>query len=206
MKAHEVLRLYEGGRRDFSGENLRGQSFQGEDLSRANFSETDIRSSNFTNAKLKGAIFTGAKAGLERHWVIALAIGSWLLSALSGFFSGFAGYLVGLIFDTSNTENVITGWVTLIALPIFFLITIRQGFVAVARAFAVTGAVVVAGVLAGVLAEAVAGVLAETRDIAEAFSVVTTGIVAVAAAGALAITATVTGAIAGALARAVAGT
>jgi uncharacterized protein YjbI with pentapeptide repeats len=43
MKAHEVLKRYADGRRDFSGENLTGQSFKGKDLSGANFSESDNR-------------------------------------------------------------------------------------------------------------------------------------------------------------------
>ena len=33
MKAAKLLKLYEAGRRDFSGENLRGQTFKGKVLS-----------------------------------------------------------------------------------------------------------------------------------------------------------------------------
>ncbi|HEY9744576.1 MAG TPA: pentapeptide repeat-containing protein [Coleofasciculaceae cyanobacterium] len=74
-KAHEVLKRYADGRRDFSGENLTGQSFKGKDLSGANFSESDIRGTNFTNAKLTGANFRGAKAGLQNHWASCLVVG-----------------------------------------------------------------------------------------------------------------------------------
>jgi uncharacterized protein YjbI with pentapeptide repeats len=70
MRATEVLKQYEAERRDFSGENLRGQSFKRKDLSGANFSGADIRGANFTNAKLTGANFSRAKAGLQRRWAI----------------------------------------------------------------------------------------------------------------------------------------
>jgi uncharacterized protein YjbI with pentapeptide repeats len=92
MKAHEVLKRYADGRRDFSGENLRGQSFKGKDLSGANFSEADIRSANFTNAKLTGANFTGAKAGLQRRWFAFLHITSFFLKELSIFIPLLAGF------------------------------------------------------------------------------------------------------------------
>lgn len=117
MKAHEVLKRYADGRRDFSGENLRGQSFKGKNLSGANFSEADIRGANFTNAILIGANFKGAKAGLQRRWAIVLVIASWIFSGLSGVFSVFLGYFVSLIFD-KEISNVIAGW--LILITIFF--------------------------------------------------------------------------------------
>ena len=76
MKAHEVLKRYADGKRDFSGENLRGQSFKGKNLSGANFSEADIRGANFTNAKLTGANFKDANTGLRRRWAMGLVITS----------------------------------------------------------------------------------------------------------------------------------
>src|ERR687885_441784 len=85
MKADEVLKRYADGRRDFSGENLRGQSFKGKNLSGVNFSEADIRGANFTNATLQGANFRRAKAGLSHRWAIeaGVIIISLVLSALS---------------------------------------------------------------------------------------------------------------------------
>jgi uncharacterized protein YjbI with pentapeptide repeats len=94
MRATEVLKRYEAGRRDFSGENLRGQSFKGKNLSRANFSEADIRGANFTNATFIGANFKGAKAGLQRRWATGLLIGLWVLSGLSGIYALLFGVLI----------------------------------------------------------------------------------------------------------------
>ena len=98
MKAAEVLRLYEAGRRDFKGVSLRGQNFKGKDLSGADFSGADIRSTNFTNANLTGANFTQAKAGLQRRWAVGLVVVSLLLSVASGFLSALAGAFASTIF------------------------------------------------------------------------------------------------------------
>ena len=150
MKAIEVLKRYAQGRRDFRGENLRSQSFRGANLSGADFSETDIRGANFREANLTGVNFTGAKAGLQRRWVLVLVIASCLLSALSGFCAAWGGYIVALIFDSSSLENQIVGWVSLIILLVFYIVSIRQG---IAAAFgAVAGAV--AGAFATVLLSA----------------------------------------------------
>ena len=102
MKAAELLQLYEAGRRDFRGENLRGQSLKGKDLSGADFTGADLRSANFTNTKLTKANFTQAKAGLQRRWVTGLLILSFLLSGISGFFSGFASFWVALVFNSGS--------------------------------------------------------------------------------------------------------
>lgn len=184
MKAHEVLKRYADGRRDFSGENLRGQSFKGKNLSGVDFSEADIRGANFTNATLTGANFKGARAGLQRRWATGLVVASWILSALSGIFSAYTGYLVALIFNSSSTE-VLAGWVALIVLVVFFIVTLRQGLL--------EGLGAVAGIFAGVFAGvgAVAGAIA--------------GVFAGAVAVAVAVGGAVTGAVAGVFVGAVAG-
>ncbi|MFP4411176.1 pentapeptide repeat-containing protein [Coleofasciculus sp.] len=194
MKASEVLKRYAAGRRDFSGENLRGQSFKGKDLSGADFSEADIRGANFTKAKLTGANFSGAKAGLQKRWAIGLVISSWILAGISGTLSGLASGLVAFIVDSSSINNVIGGSVALIMLAVFFIIAIRKGFVAgsVALAFALAVAGVVsfafvvafafvvdtaiAGTIAGTVAGAVTGTVAGAFTVALAFAV--TGTVA----------------------------
>ena len=148
---------------DFCGQNLRGRNFKGrQDLAGANFSHADIRGANFSGANLTGANFTLAKAGLQRRWAIGLVIISFLLSGLSGFFWAANGYLVSPIFNSSSDEQI-AGWVALITLIAFFLITIRQGIIAglgaVAFAFAGAFPEAVAGAVAVAFAVAVAGTL-----------------------------------------------
>ncbi|NEP10066.1 MAG: hypothetical protein F6K14_07580 [Symploca sp. SIO2C1] len=152
MKASEVLRKYKDGRRDFSGECLRGQSFQGENLAGADFSEADIRRANFTNAYLRGAKFCGAKAGLQRRWAVFLVVVLWMLSALSGIFSIWIGTVVSWALDTSFKEDIIAGIVSLIVPAVFLIFTMRKGLAAGFGAVAVIGAVTVAGFGAVVVA------------------------------------------------------
>lgn len=94
MKADEVLKRYADGRRDFSGENLRGQFFKGKNLSGANFSEADIRGVNFTNAMLYNVNFKKAEAGLQNNREISLVLGGLLFSTLTGFASANTGAFV----------------------------------------------------------------------------------------------------------------
>ena len=181
MKTSEVLKRYNNGRKDFSGECLRGQSYQdmnlagadfskadirGANFSKANlrgakfcgakagadFSKADIRGANFSKANLRGAKFRGAKAGLQRRWAVFLVAASWLLSALSGIFSWWIGFWVTLAFDTSS-KYFIVGVASLIVFVIFFIVTVRKGLTAGFGVFAV--AVAVAGAVA--VAVAVAG-------------------------------------------------
>ncbi len=205
MKASEVLRRYAEGERNFRRENLQGQSFKGKSLEGADFTEADIRSADFSNANLTGANFRGAKAGLQRRQTIFLVSISLLLSALSGFCSLFIGYLVAAIFDgsfissTNPVAGTIGGWVGLIVVIVFCIITIRQGIAAglgaltlalavvVAGAFVIGGALIVAVELSGTFsvagAFAIAGAFA--GSVAGALAFATAGVLAFAAAGAL---------------------
>lgn len=63
MKASELIKLYQQGRRNFSKENLRGENFDGQELSDINLSHADIRGASFVNTNLTGADFTYAKSG-----------------------------------------------------------------------------------------------------------------------------------------------
>ena len=143
--------------------NLRGANLKGRNLADADFSDADIRSTNFSGANLREAKFCKAKAGLKRRWAILLVLASWLLALISGFLSGYIGYFVSLIFS-SELDDRVAGWVSLIVLIIFFFVTLRRGIIpalgfaagAFAVAFAVAGAFAVAFAVAGAFAVAFA--------------------------------------------------
>lgn len=170
--------------KEFSGQNLRGRSFKGQNLAGANFSRADLRGTNFTGANLRGANFTGAKAGLKKRWAIFLVIIPWLVSGLSGLLFLFNAGLILLIFDSSSIGKQVAGWTALIVTIIIFALIVRQRIailvVALAVAFAVTGAANVA--FGGVATAASVGVLAVAFAVAGVGSGVvataTTGIVA----------------------------
>ncbi|MEG4595188.1 pentapeptide repeat-containing protein [Microcoleus sp. F8_C2] len=126
--------------KDFSHKNLRGRNFKGQDLTGANFSHADIRSADFTNAVLIGANFSHAKAGLQHLWVIVLLIISLILSVLSGLLSVLAGLLVALFFTpiVMKDYTTIPGWLIVIVLAAFFIVTIRKGLRAVVVLWAMT--------------------------------------------------------------------
>ncbi len=110
MKAKEVVAKYAEGERDFRRVDLRGQSFKGENLAGADFRGADIRGTNFTGANLTGVNFQEAKAGLQRRWMVVQLLFSLVLAAISGFCSILAGAMVTFIFDSSDLENQIAGW------------------------------------------------------------------------------------------------
>lgn len=149
MKAHEALKRYADGRRDFSGENLRGQSFKGKNLSGANFNEADIRGANFTNAMLCNVNFSGANAGLQSHWAICLVIGGLLFSALAGFASANTGAFVEPILQRlpNSINPAIIAMIALCLMP--FLVTlisaIRWGLEAVFQAGLTTLVITIVG-------------------------------------------------------------
>jgi uncharacterized protein YjbI with pentapeptide repeats len=193
MKAHEVLKRYEAGRRDFSRENLRGQSFKGKDLSGANFSEADIRGANFTNATLRNVNFSKAKAGMQRRWAIGLVIASWILSGLSGIFSEVSDHFLTWLFERNSTENIILVGSALIV-GVILLFMMRKSFVAFAIAIAVyvalfgvfVVAVFVAGTEARVMADADNGAIAIASAFVVAVTVAVAFVVAIAGAGVVA--------------------
>jgi uncharacterized protein YjbI with pentapeptide repeats len=223
MKAAAVIEQYKNGRRDFRGESLRDGNFRGADLAGADFSGCDIRGANFSRANLTGVKFAGAKAGLPKRWLVILLGLALVLIVVSSFFSSAAAYLVGLIFDSSSTENQVAGWSILILLICFCAVTWRKNIlagalaVALAVVFAVALAVAlalagaVAGVLAVTLALAVAGAVAGAGAVAVAVAVAGAGAgagagaVAVAGAGAVAVAGAVAGVVAVAVAVALAG-
>ncbi|NET58378.1 MAG: hypothetical protein F6K47_20150 [Symploca sp. SIO2E6] len=198
MKASKVLKRYNNGRRDFSGECLRGQSFKGKNLEGADFSEADIRGANFSNAKLSGAKFCGAKAGLQRRWAVFLVAVSWLLSALSGLFSIWMAAVVALLLDT-KIEYFLAGVVSLIVLAVFFIVTIRKGLAAGFGAGAFAGAFTVAFTVAGVVDGVIDGAFSGAFAGAVAGAVAGAGAFVVAGAFAVAGAFVVAGAFAGAV-------
>ena len=143
---------------DFSDENLRGRHFKGrQDLAGANFSYADIRGANFTNTNLTGANFSHTKAGLQWEWVVGLVIASLLLASLSGLISGTASLWITYYFSSefTNEYGFVPATIILFVYVVFFVVTIRKGFVNGAVAVTIAGTVAVVG--AGAMAVAMAG-------------------------------------------------
>jgi len=168
MKAAAVIEQYKNGRRDFRGESLRGGNFRSADLAGADFSGCDIRGANFSRANLTGTKFAGAKAGLPKRWLVILLGLALVLILFSSYFSTMAGYLVGLIFDSSSTQNQVIRWSILILLICFCAVTWRKNILAGAVAVAVALAVAVAVACAGSGAVTVAGAVAVAVAVAGA--------------------------------------
>ena len=105
MKSAELLRLYEHGRRDFRGENLRGQNFKGKDLSGVDFSGADIRSANFTHANLRGANLSNVKAGLQRRWVAGQLTLITIIAGIVGYVQGTATYEIGVLISGNRIDS-----------------------------------------------------------------------------------------------------
>ena len=200
MKASQLLKSYEQGRRDFRGENLRGQTLKGQNLAYVDLSGADIRGTNFAKANLIGANFCQAKGGLQRRWAITLMMFSWLLSGLSGVCSGFAGSFVLLTAESGNLVNQIAGWIAIIILMIFcifsYLKGIEGGLAAVVISLIATIgiALVFAESLPFSLAVALSLGITFVFHLVVAIIAATIGAIAGAAAGAIAGTAAIAGA------------
>lgn len=148
---------------DFSSKNLQGCSFKGKNLTGANFSYADIQGTDFTNAILISANFRRAKAGLQRRWIIALAIVSLLLSALSGFIASWAGIFVGNKLIDGDLAYVFARRVTIIILfAVFFFATTRRGLGAGLRTVALAAVLAAASSAALAVALTVTGAGAGT--------------------------------------------
>jgi len=160
--------------RNFAGQNLRGRSFQEQDLSGADFSGADLQGTNFTKAILKEANFTRAKCGLQKRRAVLLTILSWVMAAISGFFSVFLSGIVSWIFYSDSSDNQIKGWVSLLIIVIFLIVTIRKGI----------GSGAVAVTVAGAIGGVIGGAVADPSSVIVAVAVVIAVVIAVTGAGA----------------------
>ncbi|WP_271251753.1 pentapeptide repeat-containing protein [Pseudanabaena sp. Chao 1811] len=207
--------------KNYAGQNLRGRSFKGQDLSDSDFSDADLRGTDFTDAILRGANFSKAKMGVQKRWLAFQLVISFIMSALSGFLSGFAGAWVAVFFQPANIQRftVAPAIAMIVTIAVLFFAIIRQGFTAeafgtVAGTVAVSGAVVVSVAVvvdgAGVSAMAMAVAIAMAMAVAMAGSMAVADVramamamaMAMAGAGAMAMTGSVAraGAVAGAVA------
>jgi uncharacterized protein YjbI with pentapeptide repeats len=155
MKGRQVLLLYRKGRRDFRGQNLRGQSFRGQNLSGADFSYADLQSANFYRANLQNSQFRGVKTGLQKRWKIILLLMSWLLSVLSGLGLVLISYFTLLVLNLSNPNDSTMGWNTVLLTIAFVFIAIRQ---LIGGSFGTIAATIIVAVI-GIITSATAGMI-----------------------------------------------
>lgn len=127
MNAKELLRRYQGGERDFSGEDLRGQSFKDVDLSGAKFIRADIRGVDFSFSNLIGVNFSHTECGLQRGGMGCLVLLLWILAFGFSIFVGSIGPFLKYNFDTHTHGNAFLVWSSLIALVLFFAVTFHRG-------------------------------------------------------------------------------
>ncbi|MBD2150089.1 pentapeptide repeat-containing protein [Pseudanabaena sp. FACHB-1277] len=197
--------------KNFAGQNLRGRSFKGQHLSGADFSGADLRGADFTDAILRGANFSRVRAGVQKRWLMLQLILSWILSALAGFMSAYAGLFVAVFLTPTNIKayTFAPGTAAIFIIVAIFIAIIQQGFtaksfgfVSVAATFSVAIVAVFSGTLAivGSATVAIAGVIAVSAAGVLVSSVAVAGTVATT----LAIVGSMTSAIAGIVAMVVA--
>lgn len=154
MKAQEVLKQYGEGRRDFVGEDLRGESFKGKDLSGADFSQAKIQGTNFSRANLTSTQFVLAKMGLQKRWVVVLMIPVVLLAVVGGCCTGTVVGFISYIFRPHVESPV--GWVSLIVFVVLSGISMITGTLPTAVlsliAFLMAKALIADGMVAAVIA------------------------------------------------------
>lgn len=188
MKAHELLRLYRGGRRDFSGEIIRGQSFKNQNLIGIDLSYADIRGANFTNAILTEASLRYTKAGLQQRWKIVLVIGLLIFLTLSSVPLSLAVWWLPYYFLPQviiPKYTILPGLFVLALFLIFFRIVLYQTLEVALGSIAGIGAFIVAGT-------AISGVIGTVEiSLAIALTIVAAavGVTSASLAGAAAVTA-----------------
>jgi uncharacterized protein YjbI with pentapeptide repeats len=190
MTAQEVVDRHKGGKLDFQGVDLRGQSFKKFEklsLAGADFSGADIRGTNFANTNLSQAKFIGAIGGIQKRWWLGQQLLGVGIGFLSGILSAFSSLLMVYFFSIDGISQgyLFPGILSILLLLAIQLFLAWQGFttkalnliflavavaVAVAVALALTGAVAVALALTGAVAVALALALAVAGAGAGAFS------------------------------------
>jgi len=140
---------------DFHSRDVRGASFREQDLTGADFSEADVRGADFSDARLVGATFTGARIGVRPLTGAVI-----LVVALAA--SVAAGVMVGYFADTirdrataSDWRDVLSGWLLVAIVFVFFGFLILKGVRQAARAALIV--LVVALVVDVILVVSIAG-------------------------------------------------
>lgn len=140
---------------EFQGRDLRGTSFRSQDLTEADFSDSDVRGADFSDARLVRAKFTGARIGV-RPITAALILVAALAASVA------AGVMVGYFADTirnravaSDWRDVLSGWLLVIVVVVFFGFLILKGVRQAVRAALIV--LVVALVVDVILVVSIAG-------------------------------------------------
>lgn len=113
--------------RDFSYQNLKGQSLRNRNFIDEDFTGADIRGTDFTGACLVNVNFSHVRAGLSLKWKIGIVTFAILLAIVSGFITAFAGAVMGNLFTGNNLGSLVLGLFVSIIVVIFFATSIVMG-------------------------------------------------------------------------------